>query len=246
MTTDKDLEKGMRVSRRGLLDQARVHIALEQQYRDKLTQRGWTAALGKQLVDDTTIVDSEMAGAIEARLASKDNLAREQAAISRAKELKSDLTHAARDLYADGAITREALDKISGGGVSRLGRVTSLISTYLADVEPVVRAHDEGLKPYFNGASALAELLATKTELDAAQQAQELGYAQLPDETKKVYLAKARVLALIEKLNRLAKLAFKGQAEIIGRFNKDLILRARRARKPSETEPEPSAEPTEA
>lgn len=244
MSDDSRLQKGRNVSRRGLLDQARVHIGLEAQYRARLIERGWTAALGQELIDETALVDSDVAGAIEARLASKDNLAREQAAISRAKELKSDLTHAARDLHADGAIGREALAKIRGGGVSELGRSTSRISTYLADVEPLVRAHDEALKPYFNGQSALAELVAAKLELDTAQQTQELGVAHLPAETKKIYLAKARVLSLIEKLNRIAKLAFKGEAEIIGRFNKDLILRARRAR--TVGAPEPTAEPTEA
>jgi hypothetical protein len=231
MSTDTELHKGMRVSRRGLLDHARVHIGLEEKYRAALVERGWTEALGQRLRETTAVVDSEMAAAIEARVASRDKLAREQAAISRAKALKSDLTHAVSDLYADGAVGHEALDAIRGRGMTALRRSTSLISTYLADVEPQVRALDDALKPYFRGESAHAELLAAKTELDDAQAIQELAVAHLPEETRKVYLAKATVLGLIEKMNRLAKLAFKGHAETVGRFNKDLILRARQTRK---------------
>jgi hypothetical protein len=228
MSTDTELQKGMRVSRRGLLDQARVHIELQERYGAALIERGWTAELGERLRQATAVVDSEMGAAIEARIASRNNLAHEQAAISRAKALKSDLTHAIGDLSADGVVPRDVLDAVRGRG--RLNRVTSLISAYLTDVEPVVRAHDALLRPYFKGDSALAELVAAKTELDSAQATQEVGVAHLPEDTRKVYLAKATVLSLIEKLNRLARLAFKGQAELIGLFNKDLILRARQAR----------------
>lgn len=233
MSTDSELQKGMKVSRRGLLDQARVHIGLEELHRVPLADHGWTPALTRKLVENTALVDSEMAATIEARLASKDDLAREQAAITEAKALKSDLTHAFRDLYSDGAIARTVLDALRAGGV--LQRSTSKISIYLADVEPVVRAHDDALRPYFKGQSAHALLVAAKAKLDAAQELQELGVTHLPDETKKVYLAKAAVLSLVEKMNRIARIAFKGQAEIVGRFNKDLILRARQARAAADT-----------
>jgi hypothetical protein len=84
----------------------------------------------------------------------------------------------------------------------------------------------------------ISELLATaKQKLDTADTAQELTLANLPEETLKIYEAKGRVLEAIEDLNRLAKNAFAGQAEIIGKFNKDLLLRARKERKKVEDPP---------
>jgi hypothetical protein len=113
---------------------------------------------------------------------------------------------------------------------------------YLVDAAPQVRALDKLLAPYFEGQSPYKELVDAKAELEAAQRDQEVNYAALPEETQRVYRAKGQVLSLIEKLNRLGKLAFEG-TPTAARFNQDLIARARR--KHGAPTPTPEPEPVE-
>ncbi|MBI4952750.1 MAG: hypothetical protein HY908_12005 [Myxococcales bacterium] len=124
------------------------------------------------------------------------------------------------------------MKSFNAGG--RLGRVTKEISGYLTVVRPFVVKLDAALKPYFDDKLASEELDKAKNELDAADTKQEVGLANLPEATLQVYEAKGRVLHLIEELNRLAKNAFDGQAEIVGKFNKDILLRGRAPRGPAQ------------
>ena len=49
----------------------------------------------------------------------------------------------------------------------------------------------------------------------------------------------------VEDLNRVAAIAFHGRADIYGRFNKDILLRARRSRSgKAEPVPEPPPAPS--
>ena len=59
-------------------------------------------------------------------------------------------------------------------------------------------------------------LAAVKSALDSADATQEVSVAGVPAETQKVYEAKGRVLELIEDMDRVAKNAFDGQAEVVG------------------------------
>lgn len=236
MTIDvKLVNRGRNVPRDGLLDQARAQVELEARFRAALAERGWTPELTKLLVGNIAVVNSELGAAIEARTASKANVRRERDAVTEAKAHKRALVHAFSDLHADGVVADDVHAAVRGGGTLR--RSATRLSGYLAAVEPYVQAHDEALRPYFKGQSALAELRAVKAELDSAQATQEVDYAALPLDTQRIYEAKGRVLSLIEKLNRAGKLAFDGDATTLALFNKDLILRARRThRAPAEAE----------
>jgi hypothetical protein len=237
------VKRGKSVPRDGLLDQARAQVELEARFRAPLAERGWTPELTTQLVDNTAIVDSELGAAIEARTASRANARREQGGVTDAKSFKRALVHAFNDLRADGVVSDDVYAAIRGAGTLR--RSTTRVSGYLAAVEPHVQAHDAALRPYFKGQSALAELRTIKTELDSAQATQEVDYAALPLDTQRIYEAKGRVLSLIEKLNRIGKLAFDGDATTLALFNKDLILRARKSRG-AEAPAEAEASETEA
>jgi hypothetical protein len=87
------------------------------------------------------------------------------------------------------------------------------------------------MKKYFGGQSPLAELKAAKKELDDAQSRQEAAIESLPLDTLEVYEAKGRLLGAIEKVNRIARIAFDDDAATAALFNKDLIQRARQTRK---------------
>lgn len=62
--------------------------------------------------------------------------------------------------------------------------------------------------------------------------------ASLPVDTQKVYAAKGRGVELVEELNAVAKNAFEGDAALIGQFNKDVLLRARKAQAAAEEQEE--------
>jgi hypothetical protein len=79
-----------------------------------------------------------------------------------------------------------------------------------------------------------------KSELDAADTKQEVSVSSLPADTAKLYQTKGKLLEAIEDLNRAGKIAFDGDATKISLWNKDILVRARKARK----EPPPAPGPT--
>ncbi len=107
---------------------------------------------------------------------------------------------------------------------------------YLMTVRPFVQKMDEQLKIYFAGRSPLAELEAVKTALDKADAVQESARAGLPVETANIYVLAGEILDAIETVNRIAKIAFDGRAEIMAQFNKDLTLRGGKTRKATAAE----------
>lgn len=221
--------KGINVPLAGILDQARYHVRLIEKHEEDLFKKGWRRGDLHLLIVAIEEIDNERSRVLDARDESKANRLRQEEAVSQAKVFKADLVMAFDDLYFD-----ERVDPQDRARARRtngpLGRSPTAISKYLGDVRGVVEKHDALLRPYFDGQSALFELDSVKSELDIAQQIQEVDYKALPRETQKVYEAKGRALFLIEKANRIGKRAFAGQAEIIGRFNKDLLRRARRSR----------------
>lgn len=236
----KLVKKGERQPRLDLLDQGRKHLELESRYRGALRAVGWTAEMTAQLSDAVDVLDAKHAEALEKRADSKADTRREQQWVDEAKVFKRKLVIAFDDLYDDGLVRQEDYDIVKRSG--RLGRSPVRISAYLADIRKQVEKYAP-LLVEFGGRDALARLDYVKAELDAAQSQQETSLSELPQETLKLYETKGRVLVLIEKMNRRARLAFDGQAHILGLFNKDLILRARRRRSSSVVEPIGGTEP---
>jgi hypothetical protein len=60
---------------------------------------------------------------------------------------------------------------------------------------------------------------------------QENARAALPEETANIYVLAGEILDAVETVNRIAKIAFDGRAEIMAQFNKDLTLRGGKTRK---------------
>jgi len=226
----KLVAKGASIPLAGILDQGRYHVHLAQTYERELSTKGWTRGHTNMLLVAIAHIESERAYALDARDDSKANMERQEAAITGAKAFKADLVMAFDDLYFENLIPQDdhqAAKRTHGP----LGRSPTAISKYLGDVRRLVEKHEAKLRPYFNGKNALALLDGIKDELDESQMKQELDYKSLPAETLRVYEAKGKVLFLIEKMNRIGKRVFAGQAEKVALFNKDLILRARKKRR---------------
>jgi hypothetical protein len=218
-------KKGRSVPLVGLRDQANIHNRLLSENEAELNKGAWTPELSAQFRDARAVVDDTRAQQLEAKDGSSQATGAESAAIDRAKKFKRKLLLAVADLAADGTLPVERKSFEAGAG---LRRNTARISSYLGDLRPHVLACDTLLQPYFEGGSALAELDQVKAQLDARQATQEVALDSLPSETLKLYEAKGKLLRLIEKINRIAAIRFDGAAELKAKFNKDLILRARK------------------
>lgn len=224
----KLVQKGYRHSRLGLLDQGRKSLELETKYRGALRAAGWTPELTDQLRETIEALDTQHAELLDIRGDARSDTRREQAAIDESKALKRKLVHAFDDLYADARVRPEDYKIVKYSGT--LGRSSPRISAYLADVRKQVEKHAPLLSEFFDGACALSLVDSVKAELDAAQATQEVNFSALPLETLKIYELKGTLLMLIEKLNRRGKIAFDGQGELIGLFNKDLSRRQKATR----------------
>lgn len=230
MTLDSRLvKKGRNEPREGLIQQARVLVALAKQYEDPLKRFGWMPRDTDQLHTGMVLLDSEMSRQADERGVSLQATRDEHAAIDDAKEfirrLRFALPRALRETCATG-VSEESF-AVHG----KLNRSTPQISAYLTRILPAVVRLDQDLAPFFGGSAASKHLIMVKERLEKADTAQELQIASLPLDTARVCEAKGRVLELIEDLNRAGRSAFDGDAKMVALFNKDLLRRARTKRK---------------
>lgn len=228
MAEAKLVRKGRDVSFAGLLDQARAHLRLQEEHAARLRRAGWTEEHGADLAAALAKVEELRGDALEARGDSKAELRREKEGLARAKRFKQKLLLALGDLRAEGLVEEGAWKLINASGP--LGRSTPRMVDYLMSIAGLVERYDPRLAPYFGGESASAELRASSEELEAAQAEQEVGRKGLPAKTREVYLAKAQLLALLEKLNRIARIAFAGDPSARRLFRMHLLARATKRR----------------
>jgi len=228
------VRKGSEVPLAGLLDQSGVSRKLRDRHLKTLLSAGWTEAASKKWDDAAALLGTERMQQLEARNASRKDTLREGAAIDSAKEFKTKLDLATDDIYADARENGTELPVLQNAFFAgrTLGRSSALIVKYLGDVKPAVVTLGARLAPYFQPDEPVKKLDQVRDDLSGAQSTQETGRGALPEDTQELYEAKGIVLSAIEKLNRISKIGFHGQAELVGQFNKDLILRARRPRKP--------------
>lgn len=231
----KFVSKGAQVSRDGLMDQALYHQGLERKHRGALQAAGWTPENSAEFARCFDYLKTQIHATHDARAESKTDTQEEQASVTEAKAFKRKLVGAMKDLHVEERVTDADYELVFNSG--ELGRSTPRILGYLAKIRGQVERYDRALTPYFGGTSALAIFNEVQQRLEATQRKQELNLESLPQETLKIYEAMGRLLWLIEKMNRIGRIAFDGQAHIAAEFNKDLILRARRPRKKSVVEP---------
>jgi hypothetical protein len=238
MTVDSRLvTKGKGEPRDGLAQQGKVHIALAKQYAADLDDNGWTSADTDALVANVVSLEKATGSQAAAYDHAGHTSTGESEAIDDAKsyirKLRNALPRALRQAHAPG-VTAESFH-----AGEALGRSTPKISKYLATIRPAVATLEPALKAHFKGQTAVEILDEVKAALDSADTAQELARKDAPGETLALYEVMGKVLELIEDLNRAGKSAFDGDAATRGKFNKDILLRARkeRAKKKGEDAP---------
>lgn len=234
---EKMAGKGKKVKLRGLLDQAPVTIQSVKDHFEKLKRFGMTEQKVAEAEALLLELSSERSLAIEARVDSKDKLGDEVFWVAAAKKHKRLLISAAADLARDDELTPAERDALNVGN-GRLADSTPRIIEYLTNTKKIVNRLSNKLSPLMGESDASDQHEFVLLGLQEAQTKQETGRVALPADTLKVNELKGRLLTFIEKANSAGARAFDGNALVIGRFNKDLLLRAKSTRKiESMTEP---------
>lgn len=239
--------KGGREPTRGLAQQGRVSVGLARAHEADLVLFGWPKADTDALEANVAALEVRAAQRKDERSGARGATSTERAALDAAKVFKRRLAGALPRATRQTKTGVTQADFVAG---ATIGRSTSKMSDWLSKVRPAVARLDAELAPFFGGKVASAELDAVKAALDGADTTQELAVAALPEQTQQVYELQGRVLEAIEDLNRAGRTAFEGQAEVAAKFNKDILLRARKAagggEEPEEPEggPDPEKKPT--
>ncbi len=228
------VKKGTSEPRAGLLDQGYVHIKLCQAHEAALADHGWLPASTAEIAALVEGLASQMSEQLEAKESSKGTTRDEVAARAHAKALIGKIRLGAGLVLAQGTVPGVTIESFNAG--ERLRQSTSKILGYLGRIESSVRAIDEQLRPYFKGESAAEMVTQARRNLGESEGTQEQKLAALPQDTLKLYETKGRLLQEIENVNKVAKIAFWDRKDLAGQFNKDVINRARKSRKPADGE----------
>lgn len=241
MSIDARLEKkGKGQPRLGLVQQGKVSVGLAREYATELATVGWASQDTDAMSAAVTELESDISIQAENRAGHGDAHRSEQAGIDDAKRFLRVLSHALPRALRTTSGELTATDFSVGAG---LGRSTPKISGHLTKIRPHVAALDSALMPAFGGQSPLAQLDRVKSELDAADARQEVSVSALPADTAKLYVTKGKLLEAIEDLNHAGKIAFDGDATMVALWNKDILVRARKARRSPLPAPGPTASP---
>jgi hypothetical protein len=220
------VRKGKGEPREGLVQQGKVHVTLAKQYEAALIESGWSSEDTAELEKNVALLEAAKASQGDAPEAAEGASDPESTAVGDAKvflrRLRNALPRTLRETRASGV----SADTFETG--ERFGRSPQRIAAYLTKIRPSVESLDGDLSRYFGGKKASEALDVAKAALDKAGSAEDLANEQLPEETLNLHVLKGRVLEGIEDLNRAGRIAFEGQGEVVGKFNKDILLRARR------------------
>lgn len=227
MSDETLVAKGRKEPLEGLKAQGRYTAKLIEE-NPKVNEFGWSAAQTTELQAALNVISTSEASRSEAEDTSLSATAKQEAAIDAAKadiqSVRNVLPIAVRRAKQAGVAVQEKMF-VSGS----LGRSVSAIASYLTNVIPSVKLIDAQLQPLVKF-TASDRLTQRRVELERADKVQEAAVKGTPTHTASIAEAKGKVLQLVEDVNRIAKNAYAGQAEVVGKFNKDLLLRARRER----------------
>jgi len=225
---DRYARKGANEPTEAMLSQAEYSIELANLYKTQLVGGGFEQAD----IDEMVAKRAELASLLGEQKKTKDEgLAATRAeaqAIEDAKDYLFVIRKVIRRVIRKSGLTDITVDNFSPK--AHLGRKVSAFLGHLERIRPHVARLEEVLKPCFGGESPLVVHDRVHGELSRASTSQEIKLDDVPEKTRQLYTAKGRLLELIEEMNAIGTVVFRRRAEIAARFNKDILLRARRAR----------------
>jgi len=231
MAVDMELaRKGMREPRLGIVEQLAVLGALALEFARELAGFDWPAAKTQEMKAVKAMLESSMAEQAEAKGRRGTTGEAQTAALSRGKELKRRLDRAVKRVFRAEKTLPVSPEAFHVG--RQVKDSVPVLVGWFVKVLPAVTAIADRLKPKMGGVDPVAAVEAAKKELETADTAQELALTAVPADTLAVYEAKGRAMVLIEDLIDTGHSAFDGDAATAARFNKDIVVRARKARVP--------------
>lgn len=226
--------KGKREPLEGLKAQGRNQLRLIAEH-PEVKDHGWTddgtTALGK----DVDFISTVEAARSDAQDTARAATMSQEAAVDAAKDFVSSMRNVLPAVLRKAKQAGVVIEKEMFGS-GRLTRSVPTILSYLTTVQPTVQHLDAFFKPYLK-VDASVRVAELRKQLEAADATQESARNATPSQTALIHEAKGRVLEAIEELNGIARNAFKGNAPVIAKFNKDLLLRARRERTKEASKP---------
>jgi len=222
-------DRGTRDTWPALDEQATYTINLGTTYKTEILAAGLAEALLADMLEKQKQCSSIFGARREAEVDSQLATSGESAAMSAAKaylyKMDQVLPIATRGVKLDD-LKPEHLFRPKDSSKS-----TSKTKARLEAMRPLVVRLEDKLKRYFSEQSPVKVLDAVIANIQAAQANQASRQQARSPETFKLRVAKGELLEMIEDVNRLGRVAFMGQADIAGKFNKDILLKARRAGK---------------
>jgi len=226
MADERLINKGRTCSLADLLAQGQVSAGAAKAYEAELEPCGW-APDKTVLCEELLTKLSTLAGEGEAQAEDAKHLTRKEVEAKQgAKALLRKIQEGLKIIHREGLLGDLTLDSFSREG--RLLQSSADLAAYLLRVEPLIAKLDSQLSRFFGGLLPSELVRESVTELQEADSAQELARQELPAGTQERLELKGRLLDLIDELNGVARIAFDGQAQKRARFNKDILLRARR------------------
>lgn len=228
-TSEELIAKGVSAPLSGLITQARVQAGLAEGHA-ALLQHGWTAEKTQKLRTWADELDTDESRKLEAKGAAERTTVAEQQLVTEGKAFVRRVRNIARVVQRrarDAKVAADASVFLAGN----IDRSTEKLKDWLKTVGPELQRLEPFFKPLgFADKPVHERALALHAALSRADVAQSIAYEKLPANTAALYEKKGRTLELIEELNAIARNAFDGNAAVIGQFNKDHILFARRAK----------------
>jgi hypothetical protein len=236
--TQADLDrweiKGADAPLHGLLGQFDYSSSVAQELKPILLAGGLTEEQFNELMARGAALGAATGKKHKATLESKNATTEEGSGVDEAK----DQFYTLRQLFP--MIVRQhnvTIPEDALAPAGSLGRSATKISKQMNRTREVVVQLEEYLRPYYHGESPVAVHDRIIAKLSAANGKQENRRRNLPNETRELNVAKGALLEAIEDLNRIGRIAFMGQASVAARFNKDILLAARRKGRKGSGEP---------
>lgn len=233
---ERRIQKGSKVSLEPLRQQGTLAIELSQEKLWKLARLGWEQLRHGRLSDLHELLGTARFVQLEQRFGATEATRLQNQTLSEAKVFKRDVDASTTTLFQNNDDLPVEPKDFAVGSI-RLGRSPTAYASYFDKIGPALARVDSLLAPYFNGESPsnkASDLAIRLRQVDADQEGK---LDALPADTQELYALKGELLDLIEELNRAGRRAEEGNAAERARFNKDLILAARRKKKQGEEKP---------